>query len=59
MVTVKVVSGGLTEETVGSHGVVVMCGRSGEEVAKWDAFCHEKVRVAGWAGLGWACSNLR
>ncbi|CAM9530980.1 unnamed protein product [Ectocarpus sp. 6 AP-2014] len=42
MVTVKVVSGGLTEETVGSHGVVVMCGRSGEEAAKWDAFCHEK-----------------
>ncbi|CAM9851397.1 unnamed protein product, partial [Ectocarpus sp. 12 AP-2014] len=41
MVTVKVVSGGLTEETVGSHGVVVMCGRSGAEVAKWDAFCHE------------------
>ncbi|CAM9195899.1 unnamed protein product [Laminaria digitata] len=42
MVTVKVSSGELTEETVGAHGVVVMCGRSGEEVSKWDAFCHEK-----------------
>ncbi|CAM9855363.1 unnamed protein product, partial [Hapterophycus canaliculatus] len=44
MVTVKVTSGSLTEEIVGAHGVVVMCGRSGEEVAKWNAFCHEKVR---------------
>lgn len=44
MVTVKVVaSGGLTEEVVGAHGVVVMCGQPGEDVAKWDAFCHEKV----------------
>lgn len=43
MVTVKVTSGKLTEEVVGAHGVVVMCGQPGEEVAKWDAFCHEKV----------------
>lgn len=45
MVTVKVISGALTEEVVGAHGVVVMCGRPGEEVAKWDAFCHEKVHA--------------
>ncbi|CAM9728043.1 unnamed protein product [Scytosiphon promiscuus] len=42
MVSVKVASGELTEEIVGAHGVVVMCGRPGEEVAKWNAFCHEK-----------------
>lgn len=44
MVAVKVHSGELTEAVVGGHGVVVMCGRPGEEVSKWDAFCHEKVR---------------
>lgn len=43
MVAVKVTSGGLTEDIVGAHGVVVMCGRPGEEVLKWDTFCHEKV----------------
>eukprot|EP00752_Nemacystus_decipiens_P009825 g8767.t1 len=42
MVTVKVTSGKLTEEVVGAHGVVVMCGQPGEAVAKWDAFCHDK-----------------
>lgn len=51
MVTVKVTSGGLTEEVVGAHGVVVMCGRPGEEVAKWNAFCHTKVCVLGMASL--------
>lgn len=43
MVTVKVASGKLTEDVVGAHGVVVMCGQPAEEVVKWDAFCHEKV----------------
>lgn len=43
MVTVRASSGELTEEIVGAHGVVVMCGRTGEEVSKWDAFCHKKV----------------
>lgn len=47
MVTVKVTSGELTEEIVGAHGVVVMCGRPGSEVAKWNTFCHEKVGLAG------------
>lgn len=44
MVTVKVQSGELTEAVVGAHGVVVMCGRPVDEVSKWDAFCHVKVR---------------
>lgn len=43
MVTVKVASGDLTEEVVGAHSVVVMCGRPGEEVSRWNAFCHERV----------------
>lgn len=43
MVTVKVASGELTEELVGVHSVVVMCGRPGEEVYRWNAFCHERV----------------
>ena len=43
MVTVKVASGELTEEVVGVHSVVVMCGRPGEEVSRWNAFCHERV----------------
>lgn len=44
MVTVKVHSGELTEEVVGLHGVVVMCGRPLEEIRKWNDFCHEKAR---------------
>lgn len=43
MVSVKVASGELTEEVVGAHGVVVMCGQPGEVVSRWDAFCHDKV----------------
>ncbi|CAM9696526.1 unnamed protein product [Ascophyllum nodosum] len=42
MVNVKVASGELTEEVVGAHSVVVMCGRPGEEVSRWNAFCHEQ-----------------
>lgn len=44
MVTVKVHSGELTEEVVGMHGVVVICGRPLEDMRRWNDFCHEKVR---------------
>ena len=51
MVNVKVASGELTEEVVGAHSVVVMCGRPGEEVSRWNTFCHEQVGSRGAAVL--------
>lgn len=48
MVTVKIAPDSLSEDLVASHGVVVMCGRPGEEVSKWGSFCHEKVL---WTGV--------
>lgn len=42
MVIVRSHDGALTEELVAQHNVVVMCGVAGDELVRWNDFCHAR-----------------
>jgi len=42
MVVVRAHDGPLTEELVQQHNVVVICGKAGDDLVRWNDFCHAR-----------------